>query len=412
MTDEIKVHVVDYGAGRNLMLRYRDPATGKHVAKSAGTRNHKKAQQEAGKWQAELIEGRYQKPSRMTWEAFCDYYRANALSALADSSAVTYEATIKVFERTCNPQKLSDVTTAKVTAFATELRNKGLSEATVARHLRALKVLTRWAHGQGLLATVPKFAMPKRVKGAKVMRGRPITTEEFERMIEATPAIVENAAAESWKFYLRGLWASGLRLSESLVLRWDDAPGAIVVDFTGRRPMLRIPCEAQKGNRDTLLPMTPDFAALLQGVAERERRGRVFKLLDVDGTPLQGQRWDVGPIISKIGEKAGVVVDERTKRTKDDDGKDAVVTVRKFASAHDLRRAFGQRWASKVMPTVLRELMRHESIETTMKFYVGQNAEATADALWNLAGNTLGNSDQQSKNSNSDENAKSSTKQA
>ena len=27
MTDEIKVHVVDYGAGRNLMMRYRDPFT-------------------------------------------------------------------------------------------------------------------------------------------------------------------------------------------------------------------------------------------------------------------------------------------------------------------------------------------------------------------------------------------------
>jgi hypothetical protein len=34
------------------------------------------------------------------------------------------------------------------------------------------------------------------------------------------------------------------------------------------------------------------------------------------------------------------------------------------------------------MPTVLRELMRHESIETTMRFYVGQNAESTSDTRW------------------------------
>ena len=34
------------------------------------------------------------------------------------------------------------------------------------------------------------------------------------------------------------------------------------------------------------------------------------------------------------------------------------------------------------MPTILRELMRHESIETTMRYYVGQNAESTADTLW------------------------------
>jgi integrase len=69
----------------------------------------------------------------------------------------------------------------------------------------------------------------------------------------------------------------------------------------------------------------------------------------------------------------------------------------KFASAHDLRRSFGERWSSRVMPQVLQELMRHESIDTTMKFYVGRNAERTADVLWQAheakiaASNTSGN---------------------
>ena len=42
------------------------------------------------------------------------------------------------------------------------------------------------------------------------------------------------------------------------------------------------------------------------------------------------------------------------------------------------------------MPTVLRELMRHASINTTMAYYVGTNAEATADAIWAAAGTKLG----------------------
>ena len=54
----------------------------------------------------------------------------------------------------------------------------------------------------------------------------------------------------------------------------------------------------------------------------------------------------------------------------------------KCASAHDLRRAFGQRWAARIMPQILMQLMRHEDISTTMKFYVGKEAEATADVLW------------------------------
>jgi hypothetical protein len=33
------------------------------------------------------------------------------------------------------------------------------------------------------------------------------------------------------------------------------------------------------------------------------------------------------------------------------------------------------------MPPVLQELMCHESIETTMKFYVGQDAQSTAAEL-------------------------------
>src|SRR4051812_33253180 len=49
MADEINVHVAGYGAGRNLMLRYSDPLTGKRVAKSAGTRNRREAEREAGK---------------------------------------------------------------------------------------------------------------------------------------------------------------------------------------------------------------------------------------------------------------------------------------------------------------------------------------------------------------------------
>jgi hypothetical protein len=66
MAEEIKVHVVDRGR-RYLYLRYRCPELGKPVEKSAKTANAKEAEREAGKWQAELREGRYQKPSRMTW---------------------------------------------------------------------------------------------------------------------------------------------------------------------------------------------------------------------------------------------------------------------------------------------------------------------------------------------------------
>ena len=43
------------------------------------------------------------------------------------------------------------------------------------------------------------------------------------------------------------------------------------------------------------------------------------------------------------------------------------------------------------MPAVLKELMRHEDINTTMNYYVGVNAELTAEALYAaVSGDTFG----------------------
>jgi len=178
---------------------------------------------------------------------------------------------------------------------------------------------------------MPEIDIPKH---SKAMRGRAITLEELERMLAATPKVVGELAADSWRFYLRGLWASGLRLEESLALRWDDVPGAIVVELEGRRPMLRIPAEAEKGNTHRLLPITPEFAELLAGVPEDERRGWLFRLLTKKGEPMARSRHMAGPRVAAIGKAAKVVTRQTEKQGE---------LVKEFASAHDLggRSAIG-----------------------------------------------------------------------
>ena len=196
------------------------------------------------------------------------------------------------------------------------------------------------------------------------MRGRPITAEEFERMLAATPKVRPQDAA-TWKQYLRGLWLSGLRLEESLVLSWDD-DSPFAVDLSGRHPRFRIYAEAEKGHEDRFLPMTPDFAEYLWAIPHDQRSGPVFKIDGLQtGQPMTPKR--VGRVISAIGKKAGVVVNKA-------DGK--------YASAHDLRRSFGTRWSTKVKPATLQLLMRHKAIETTLKYYVAQDADEVADELW------------------------------
>jgi integrase len=139
-----------------------------------------------------------------------------------------------------------------------------------------------------------------------------------------------------------------------------------------RYPMLKIPGECQKNGKGELCPVAPEFGEMLLAVPRELRRGRVFKLIGVGRGKVQTRA------------KAGK--DGRTIET---------VT---FASAHDLRRSFGFRWSRRVMPAELRELMRHADISTTMAFYVGRNAQSTAESLWTAyrdskpaVGNTFGN---------------------
>ena len=66
-----------------------------------------------------------------------------------------------------------------------------------------------------------------------------------------------------------------------------------------------------------------------------------------------------------------------------------------YASAHHVRRSFGERWAMRDLPPVRQELIRHERIQTTLPYYARQNAARTAEAVWppfsSQNGKSLGN---------------------
>jgi integrase len=380
MNTEIKVHVIDYSR-KNLYMRYVDPVTGKQSTRSTGTHKRKEAERIAHKWEADLQEGRYKAPSKVGWHEFRIRYEDEVLSGLADKTAEKASGTFNAIERILNPQKLASLTADRISYHQSQLRAAGRSESTIKGHMAHLQASLNWAHGIGLLNEVPKIDMPKRAKRSKKMKGRPATTEEFERMLDKTPSVVGKRAASSWRYYLRGMWWSGLRLTESLELYWDR-DDKLCVDLTGKFPMLHIPAELEKGHQDRLHPIAPEFAEFLLATPEADRTGRVFAPMSKrdDRPPLLADR--VGILASQIGKAANVKVSTDPKTGKV-----------KFASIHDLRRSFGERWAPRVMPQVLMELMRHESIETTLKYYVGRNAETTAAALYEaVQGNTLGNS--------------------
>jgi integrase len=361
------------------MLQWKDPITGKTKSLSSGItrvgqrKDRAEAERVAAKLQAELESGLLPNGGKITWEAFRERYEEEHVPSLSAESAAKIQVVLGIVARIINPARLRDINERRLSHLAAELRSEQKSDSTIHSYLATLKAMLNWAKSQRMINECPVFPRIQRRKNAggySLMKGRAITEEELERMIAAVPHVVGPEAAPLWIRYLRGLWLSGLRLRESLAFWWDREDRMHPVFPRRGQPMLRVIAEYEKSHTDRLLPMAPDFAEFLQETPESERHGPVFRLPGMRKGSLDVRSAWVGRVISKIGKRALVRVHV--------DPRDAKKV--KYASAHDLRRAFGARWAELIPSHMLREVMRHKSLETTHRFYVGQDAERTAEA--------------------------------
>jgi integrase len=417
-----RVYVLRFRDCRNLVLRYQDPVTGKYERSTTYTdpqtgevfttgENRKQAKKLAALWEADLNAGRAQSRYDTGWAEFRDRYENEVVPSLAERTAgkitTTLNAVERILPRVANG-KLADLTPEALSRFQAALRDGRRSENTIKGYLNHLRAALSWAVAQEMIFKMPAIKKVQRAKKGGVGhkgKGRAITTEEFERLLAAVPATlgewrklkrhaarktarnkglkqhktktdsipveISPKAVASWRHYLTGLWLSGLRLTESLEVYWDRPDDRLCIDLEGKHPRLRIPAELEKGHRDRLLPITPDFAEYLLLTPGPERRGPIFRPLMPSESRANAHL--AGRMISLIGEKAHVVVhtDARTGHVK-------------YASAHDLRRSFGTRWAKQVKTPILMRLMRHENIQTTMSYYVSLECDEIAEQLWGV----------------------------
>jgi integrase len=361
----IKVRVIKMSGRPSLVAEWRDPVTGKLKRQATGEKVRRDAERHAARLEKELNEGR-QADYRTTWEAFRARYETEVLAFKRKATAVKAGSCFNAIEEHISPKFVRALDAGELSKLSAKLQGAGLAEASIASTLRTIKAALRWAARLRLIPEAPHITMPS--KATAKAGGRAVTSEEFERMLEAVRKVVwATACPENWILLLKGLWWSGLRIQEAYRLHWID-DRELTIDTTGKRPMFLIKAKADKGRKDRRFPMAKEFADLLETIPEEDRTGYVFS-----PTIPGGKRatFDVvSRTIARIGRKAGVVVEHNVKG-------DAVT-----ASAHDLRRAFGTRWAKRVMPPVLKQLMRHESITTTLTFYVDQNADDAASEAW------------------------------
>lgn len=377
---DVKVSLFRRKGRKVFYMQYRDPDTGAKVVKSTEKTRQRDAERAAANWEREVREGRDERNGRILWEAFRSRYENEKLSTLAEKTDQKVTGVLNVLERTVPVRRLADLTSAKLSKFQEALRNMGRSESTIKGHLAHIRAMLSWAVEVDLLRQVPKVPKVQRAKGSKIMKGRPITTEEYERMLAKVGEVLGQRHVPSWTYLLDGLWLSGLRSGEAVRLSWDSE-AALSVDLSGRHPRLRVRADGQKSNRDELLPMVPEFAELLLKTPEDERHGYVFNPSPRRPSVGRLSKLQVEKVIGQIGAAAGVVVERKADRVK-------------YATAHDLRRTFGTRWARRVMPAVLQRLMRHASVQTSMQYYVDIQADDIAADLWKShvrpVGDTLG----------------------
>jgi len=329
---------------KHLQLAYTDPLTGSIRTRSAKTSDPKQAERAAATWESELsarVVG-----ARCSWDAFVtrfhdEYQLDNA------NTRKEYAATLNKFELLIGAVRdVNSIDSSVCSRFQAEMRKTGLSVATISKHLRQFGVILKWASDLGMIGKPPVIRKPKQPK--RSMRGRPITLIEFAKLLATANRNLDDEHKSEWIGFLKCMWLTGLRLSEAWQLSWDFGP--VRLDLDAEHPRLIFRAEGQKNSTDELVPLTPDAVRFFR--RRTNRVGRVFHLL----TTYRRSRVSLrvaGQVITDLGELSGIETGEN-----------------KFVSSHDLRRTFGNRWAMRIHPIVLKTMMRHANLNTTMKYYV------------------------------------------
>ena len=308
-----------------------------------------------------LIPGRDDSGARLSWADFRLRYEAEWLAPLSKGSKNGWRAAANHYEAEMKPKWLYDANPSKVSIFRGKLEDKELSQVSINSYLAALLAGFGWAASLDLIEPI-RLPRKRRTRNpVATMRARVITAEEFDRMLEAAPKVC------TWHrelvFFMRGLWLSGLRISELNRLRWErGAPAHVDVNTV---PKMIVFLGGQKNGKDSFLPAPPQF----------------WNLIDVPVVPGRWLTGHVFPVRSKYG--GGQMTTANIGRRISECGKLAGVktTDKEFASAHDLRSAYLTRLAAVATQSQVQTLARHADPKTTSQFYLRHEASALAEAL-------------------------------
>lgn len=304
------------------VLKFYCPIKQTRIRKNCGTRDRREAGKIQKECQKRLINGEYiasggaitkeqedkirtvppageatEMSNEMTWEAASEHYRNQSKRRQRRKSTQDSFSRIDIAGRIFEAKRANlglppGATLRECCTFAAmeELQNELLEGAegrydfrspnTVNSMMGAILAFVRYCKKHGWIEQLPEV---EKIEVEDVMRGRPITSDEFGRILEAVPRVVGQVPAPSWRFVLHILWESGFRIGDVMNFSWDDEMRIHPVwpSRADKHATIKIP-SSQKNRKIEEIPMLPGLKILLNEVGADDRIGFVVNPLPIE----------------------------------------------------------------------------------------------------------------------------------
>lgn len=218
---------------------------------------------------------------------------------LSANTRQAYERDLHLFCKTLgfkNSDALVNVSREQITGYMTQLKEKGLAAATIARKLAAIKAFYRFMTAEGYMDANPAEVVEAGTKGIKLPRV--LSEDEVVRLLNQPD--ITTAEGFRDRTMLEVLYATGMRVSEliNLTLERVDLNMKYIIAFG-------------KGSKERIVPLGSVAAEFLQQYLEKVRpklthadRNTNIVFLAFGGHELTRQRfWQ---IIRAYGRKANI----------------------------------------------------------------------------------------------------------
>lgn len=218
---------------------------------------------------------------------------------LSANTRQAYERDLRLFCKTLgfkNSDALVNVSREQITGYMTQLKEKGLAAATIARKLAAIKAFYRFMTAEGYMDANPAEVVEAGTKGIKLPRV--LSEDEVVRLLNQPD--ITTAEGFRDRTMLEVLYATGMRVSEliNLTLERVDLKMKYIIAFG-------------KGSKERIVPLGSVASEFLQQYLEKVRpklthedRNTNIVFLAFGGHELTRQRfWQ---IIRAYGRKANI----------------------------------------------------------------------------------------------------------